>query len=188
LAGSADVAGEGRRVLDPSSGQVYIVSLDLVPAASRALPGMFDEALHRFAMDEITSIRIEVEGRTREALVGGRQDPPHFWSWKEDAEHPSQELTSWADHVERLNARFPLPSPPEYEPALTITYFHNEERRGFLKLWACAPSGREMFCPSATEHTVGTVDLGPAGEQIIADASRMLSTTSPKMALPLPPQ
>ncbi len=172
--GSATVAGEGRRALAPHSGQVFILADDLLPSPERAVREMFDPALHAFASDEITRMAIQALDRTREALSHPNQEPTTLWSWKEDPEHPSQELTSWAEHVERMGGRGPLLSDDPGDPVLTVTYFHAEQPRGFLKLWPCAHEERWVRCAGMTERTVGLVEMSPVAEQIINDAHRMI--------------
>lgn len=183
--GTATIAGEGRRVLDPSSKRVYILPGDLLPKPERAMGEMFEMALHAFPSEEATRVAIESEGKQREALVGGRRDPPIFWSWKDDAEHPNQELTSWMEHLDRLMARMPaVASSDPGEPRLKVTYFHGDQERGFLKLWSCLRQERKVHCLASTEHTIGFVDVGAAGEQIVNDAGRILSSTGERVARP----
>ena len=172
--GTDTVAGEGRRALDPESGEVFIVAGELLPSPDHAAREMFDSALHSFAADEISRMTIQSLGRVREALSVGHQEGPTSWSWREDPEHPSQELTSWAEHVERMIARGPIPTDVSGEPVLTVSYFHAEQPRGFLKLWPCVPEDRRVRCFGMTEHTIGLVELSAVAEQIINDAQRML--------------
>ena len=183
--GTATVAGEGRRILDTGNQRVYLLPADLLPKAERAMGEMFDTELHGFPADETTRVAIEFEGKQREASVGGRHDPPIFWSWKDDAEHPSQELTSWMEHVDRLMARMPaVTSNPPGEPKLKVTYFRGNQERGFFKMWGCQSEERKKHCLAATERTIGFVDVGPIGEQIANDAGRILSTTGERIARP----
>jgi len=183
--GTPTVAGEGRRVLDLSSQRVYILPTDLLPKPEKAMMEMFETSLHGFPLDETTRVSIESEGKQREALVGGRRDPPIFWSWKDDPEHPNQELTSWMEHADRLSAKMPaVTSSNPGEPKLTVTYFRGEQERGFLKLWSCLHEERKVHCLAATEHTIGFVDVGGAGEQIANDAARILSSTGERVARP----
>jgi hypothetical protein len=172
--GSATVAGEGRRALAPDSGRSFILANDLLPAPERAAQEMFDPALHAFSNDEVTQVAIESLGRRREAVSQGKLDPPRFWSWREDPEHPSQELTSWAQHLERMAGRAPIVVDNPADPVLTLTYFHADQQRGFLKLWPCLHEERWIRCVGVTEHTVGFVEMGPVAEQIVNDAQRML--------------
>ncbi len=183
--GTATVAGEGRRVLDARSQRVYLLPNDLLPKVDRAMGEMFETDLHGFPTEETTRVAIEYEGKQREALVGGRHDPPIFWSWKDDPEHPNQELTSWMEHLDRLLARMPaVTSSSPGEPELKVTYFRGNQERGFLKLWSCQHEERKVHCLAATERTIGFVDVGPAGEQIASDAGRILSTTGERIARP----
>ena len=175
--GTDTVAGEGRRVLAPESGEAFIVPSELLPAPDRAVREMFDPALHSFAPDEISRMTIQSLGRVREALSVSHQEGPTPWSWREDPEHPRQELTSWAEHVDRMIARGPVATSVSGEPALTVSYFHAEQPRGFLKLWPCAAEERRVRCFGMTEHTVGLVELGAVAEQIINDAQRMLGAS-----------
>ncbi len=176
--GSATVAGEGRRALAPDSGRSFILANDLLPAPERAAQEMFDPALHAFSNDEITQVAIESLGSRREAVSQGKLDPPRFWSWREDLEHPSQELTSWADHLERMAGRAPIVVDNPGEPVLTLTYFHAERQLGYLKLWPCLHEERWIRCVGVTEHTVGFVEMGPVAEQIVNDAQRMLGVAA----------
>ncbi len=172
--GSDTVAGEGRRALAPDSGEVFIVAGELLPSPDRAVREMFDSALHSFAGDEISRITLQSLGRVREALSVSHQQGPTPWSWREDPEHPSQELTSWAEHLERMIARAPVATEVSDEPVLTVSYFHAEQPRGFLKLWPCVPEERRVRCFGMTEHTIGLVEVGAVAEQIINDAQRTL--------------
>jgi hypothetical protein len=176
--GSATVAGEGRRALASDTGQVFILANDLLPSPERAVLEMFDPSLHAFSSDEITRVTIASVGRAREAVVQGKLDPPSFWSWQEDLEHPSQELSSWAQHVERMTGRAPVVVDNPGEPALTVTYFHADREHGFLKLWPCLHEDRRIRCVGMTEHTVGFVEVSPVAEQIVNDAQRMLGAVA----------
>ena len=172
--GTDTVAGEGRRALSPERGEVFIVAGELLPSPDRAVREMFDSSLHSFTGDEISRVTIQSLGRVREALSVGHQEGPTAWSWREDPEHPSQELGSWAEHLERMIARGPIATDVPGEPVLTVSYFHAEQPLGFLKLWPCVPEDRRLRCFGMTEHTIGLVELSAVADQIINDAQRML--------------
>ena len=176
--GSATVAGEGRRALATDTGRSFILGNDLLPAPDRAAQEMFDPVLHVFSNEEITQVAIESLGRRREAVSQGKLDPPRFWSWREDPEHPSQELTSWAEHLSAMAGRAPIVVDNPGEPVLTLTYFHAERQLGYLKLWPCVHEERWTRCVGVTEHTVGFVEMGPVAEQIVNDAQRMLGVAA----------
>ena len=74
-------------------------------------------------------------------------------------------------------ARGPIAIEDSGDPVLTVTYFHAEQPRGFLKLWPCLDEGRLLHCVGMTEHTVGPVEMSQVAQQIINDAQRLLGPT-----------
>lgn len=182
--GDKTPGGRDRYVLDPSSGEAFVVRGSLVSDLVRAESRLPERQFHDFGEVEVAGIRLHAGERTRSGvrLEGGSK----FWASEDSPGTKDETLSNWMSKVDRLRVTSFL---EDFQPAtgdevVRVEYLAAGGKvLGFLELCRRPadeskkgnPGGRFRYAArSERSRWYGTVARS-TGEQIDKDLATVLS-------------
>lgn len=169
--GGTTPGGGDRYVLDPASGEVYVLKGEPLRSLESAESSLLERELHEWKDGDVTALQILAGNKTR-ALVRGGEGAKKFWADAAKPDENDETLGNWMSKLDRLRPMEFAATPPEgRETVVRLDYKAGSRALGFIevvKTKATEAGKFDYFLQTERTRLFAKVSTG-LGEQLEQD-------------------
>ncbi len=177
LVGGTTPGGGDRYAKDADGDTLYVVSGDVIRNIANAEQRLFERDLHEFELDDIDTLTIEFERKTR-TLVRP-PDSDDGWASSDTPQEIDETAGNWVEKLNRLRPSEYTDQPPAglgpESVVLRVQYLEGRRPRGILELSSVpGEKGRDYYVRTEQTRNWYAKVLQSAGEQLEQDVTSVV--------------